>query len=322
MLYGLPTGGFGERQDLSVGNYALALAPADLNSDGVPDLAVMTIWGVRVLYASADTASPAVAEVRAAGTDWEQSFLDCLASEGLGEGGYAIPVGPDEQLDELPWVNIDQIVIRFDEDVDVEISDLTVYGVNVPQYAFGAFAYDTATHTATWTLTGPVAADKLLLVLSDGVTDAAGNSLDGEWVDGSGSHPSGDGAAGGEFRFRLNVLPGDVDGSGEVRSSDTVKVRRKSNTAPGDPDYSCFYDVDCSGEIRSSDTIKVRRLSNTELPGGEPVVPAAAPPGGPTIDAALIAAALRAGTRRSDRDSSAPVRADVLAQAAIVPLVI
>jgi len=267
-----------------------------------------------------DDEPPKVADVRVRGTGWEQEFLDYLAAEGLGEGGYSIPVGSAAQLDELPWVNVDQIEIAFTEPVAVTQSHLAVYGVNVPSYAVRAFTYDASTNTARWTLTEPVRADKLLLVLSDDVTDAASNALDGEWTDGVSTYTSGDGSAGGEFRFRLNTLPGDVDGSGEVRSSDVIKIRRKVNNSVGEPDYSCFYDVDGSGEIRSSDVIKLRRNTNTALPPGQPVPPPTAPQAAPqTPYDELIAAALKADRRRAGRDPLAPPRLDALLLADIVP---
>lgn len=50
-----------------------------------------------------------------------------------------------------------------------------------------------------------------MLVISDDVTEASGiRALDGEWVNGN-SLTSGDGTAGGDFIYRFNVLPGDVD---------------------------------------------------------------------------------------------------------------
>ena len=130
---------------------------------------------------------------------------------------------------------------------------------------------------------------------------------------------AGDGSAGGNFEFRLNILPGDIDQSGEVRSSDVIKARRKGNTAVGDADYSPLYDVDGSGEIRSSDVIKVRRLSNTQLPDGEPTVP---PPAAPGIEAGLIAAALAASQSDTPTDPLGAPRLDVLSAAEIVPLVV
>jgi len=218
-----------------------------------------------------DTTAPCATGLLVASTAWDASFMD-----ELGGVGFAVVAGGD-QLDELPWVNLDQVKITFSEDVSVEQGDLAIHGVAVSQYAVAGFSYDAAGFTATWTLATVVPADKLLMVLSDAVTDGMGNALDGEWSDAVSTYPSGNGAAGGNLVFGVNVLPGDADQSGEVRSSDVIKVRRKGNTAPGNADYSIHYDVDGSGEIRSSDVIKVRRLGNTQLPAGEPAPPPSAP---------------------------------------------
>jgi len=284
ILVGQPNGELGQHVTEEVGPNPHCLAAGDFGNDGATDLVVYNSDGtVSVLYAVSSL--PTVTSVAVAGSGWDQSFAGFLAAEGLGDGGYSIPVGSAVQLDELPWVNVDQIRIAFSKDVDVETEDLTVCGFD-GQYAISGFGYDPVSHVATWALDSPVGADRLFVSLTDDVADSAGNALDGEWTDGVSTWPSGDGAAGGDFRFRLNVLPGDVDQSGVVRSSDTIKVRRKSNTQPGDPDYSVFYDIDGSGVIRSSDTIKVRRKSNTELP----------------LDGPLLMAALAIDTGLSDAD--------------------
>jgi len=234
--------------------------------------------------AAVDATPPAVDCVLVASSTWGAAFL-----AELGGVGYALPTGAS-QLDVLPWLALDQVIIVFSEDALVVQEDLALYGVSVAQYATSGFRYDADSQTATWTLSAPLAADKLLLSLADTVTDAAGNALDGEWADGISMCGSGDGQAGGDFVYRLNVLPGDVDQNGEVRSSDVIKVRRRGNTAWGDPEYSPHSDVDGSGEIRSSDVIKVRRLGNTALPSGEPTPPPAGGGAG-DVDALLAAAA-------------------------------
>jgi hypothetical protein len=180
-----------------------------------------------------DAQAPMVEHVLVKGSGWTDGFLDTLDLLGLGHPtetrlGYRIPDGP-AQLDVLPWGNVDTISIGFSEDVDVEEGDLALWGVNVADYvaqvgfAPGSFSYNSATFTATWTLAQPIGADKLLIDLdgdTGGVTDAAGNVLlDGEWQNGV-STVSGNNEPGGDFRFRLNVLPGDVDQSGEVDDLD------------------------------------------------------------------------------------------------------
>jgi len=262
---------------LSEGTYDVAVAATDalgnVGNDATTD--ELTV----------DATAPTVDRVLVASTAWSAGFL-----AELGDVGYALPTGGD-QLDELPWVNLNEVVVVFSEDAAVTQEDLAVYGVAVAQYTPTAFSYDAQTHAATWTLPVLAEADKLLLSLADTVSDAAGNALDGEWTDGISTYSSGDGQAGGSFDYRLNILPGDADQSSEVRSSDVIKVRRAGNTAPGDANYSANYDVDGSGEIRSSDVIKVRRLGNTALPAGEPTAPPAMPVGGPEYPAGALAAA-------------------------------
>ena len=232
-------------------------------TDGVPgsdDEATVTVT-------VNDTTPPTVIDVIISSSFWDQSFLD-----ELGGLGYSVPAGED-QLDPLPWVNITQISLVFSEDVTVVQPELSVYGVNVSEYSFSGFVYDGATQTATWTFVDALEVDKLLVVLQDSVTDEAGNALDGEWIDGAGDFPSGDGVAGGDFEFRLDVLPGDVDQDGDVDEDDVDLVRGAANTTPGDAGYVIYYDVDGSGEIRTSDTIKTTRLIGTLLPLGDPSPP-------------------------------------------------
>ena len=105
--------------------------------------------------------------------------------------------------------------------MNVQESSLTVTGINVAQYTFTNFSYDSSTFTATWTLSKPIGADRITLDLQStgahAVTDKAGNALDGEWVNGVSTYPSGNGVAGGDFNFEFNVLPGDIAHAGIVQ---------------------------------------------------------------------------------------------------------
>jgi hypothetical protein len=145
-------------------------------------------------------------------------------SEGVADGrfGLRIPSGPD-QAAILPPVNIDEVSIRFNEPMDVELADLELRGVNVASYALDplGFSYDAATMTATWRLGAATPffdTDNIRVILfSGGVTDDAGNqNLDGDWLDNMAVFPSGDGVAGGDFSFRFNVGAADVNGDGST----------------------------------------------------------------------------------------------------------
>jgi hypothetical protein len=170
-----------------------------------------------------------VAGVLVDGSSWAPGYLASLQAAGLGNGtGYAIPVGSAAQLQDLPWTNIDQIRVVFNENVNVQEASLALAGLNVPQYSFSGFKYDPTTFTATWTLTNPIGADKLQIDLHStgpaAVTDTVGDPLDGEWTDGASVFPSGDTFAGGDFDFAFNVLPGDANQDGVVNGLDISSI--------------------------------------------------------------------------------------------------
>jgi hypothetical protein len=236
---------------------------------------------------------PTVAAVRVSSSAWASSFL---AAVDPGRGvGYSIPVGSGTQLQTLPWTNIDQIKVTFSENVTVAQVDLKISGVNLGNYSFkpdlpdgspnDGFAYDPTTFTATWTLTQPIDTDKLILRLNadgtDPIVDGMGLRLDGEWTNPTGTaqlgtsvYPSGNGTPGGDFLFRFNVLPGDVDQSGKVILADYSAVLSRNNAVAGNPNYGIFYDVDGSGKIASADGSAVLSRKNQLLPIADPTPPA------------------------------------------------
>jgi hypothetical protein len=216
---------------------------------------------------------PTVVGVEVAGTAWSEAFTDYLQSAQQGTNGYSIPRGSSAQSATLTWTNIDQIIITFSEDVDVDAADLSVSGINTVAYSFSDFHYDPIAHVATWTLAAPLDKDRLRLDLdtngADPVRDLDGNVLDGEWTNNV-STVSGNGVAGGDFQFNFNVLPTDVNNSGTVTSFDYVYIRQlegKSTTSPG---YIAKRDVDGSGVIDSSDWQEALDRALDALPTGSP----------------------------------------------------
>ncbi|NLE38581.1 MAG: hypothetical protein GX621_11200 [Pirellulaceae bacterium] len=218
--------------------------------------------------------APTVADVNIGSTAWTSSFVDYLETANLGADGYAIPVGSSSQLKTLPWDNLDQIRITFSENVDVQMGDLSVSGVNQTAYAFSDFSYDPNTYTAVWTLVTPFAKDKLLLDLDgdgiDPVQDSVGNVLDGEWTDGSSTYNSGNGTAGGDFEFRFNVLPGDASQNGAVNYSDSYAVLMARGKEAGMTGYSIFHDIDGDGVVTTDDWYGVYFSMGHALPAGNP----------------------------------------------------
>ena len=210
------------------------------------------VWSAVQLEGDPVLFPPAVTGVFVGGTTWTQPFRDHLAASGQGDATFGFAIDPAAAPDELPWVNLNKVSVRFGRDVNVVQENLSITGVRTPTYATSAFAYDAATFTATWTLAGPaIANDKIALNLT-GVTDAAtGTPLDAP------------------ARVRLNVLPGDANRSGgSVIGSDVTLVRNAQNSPPGGVGslYTIFKDVNGSATIVGSDVTAVRNRQGLRLP--------------------------------------------------------
>ena len=183
--------------------------------------------------------APEVTAVYARSSAWSAGFLGGLQSAGLGDAtfGYSVPAGAG-QLAAVPWGNIDRVSVRFSKNVSVTSANLQLLGTNTASYGLNAagFTYDSATFTATWALSGSgVSNDNLRLTVASGAGGVAqagtgGGQLDGEWLDSTAAFPSGDGVAGGDFAFRLNVLSGDVNGDG--RSTPPTASTSAGGSAP------------------------------------------------------------------------------------------
>lgn len=222
----------------------------------------------------------------------------------MGGEGYSIPSGTS-QLAVLPWTNLNQIRIHFDRNVSMQQNDLSVQGANVPNYGFapGGFTYDAANFVATWTLAAPIGADSVVLHLDENVR-SAGTPLDGEWIDGASAFQSGNGTPGGDFLFRINVLPGDVNNNQTVTRADLVDVALRAFRGAGDAQYNPRHDVNADGHISYVDlAAAVRSLGMALPPAGSPV--AAASP------ASSNDRLLHAARRRSAVDRALVTIADV-----------
>jgi hypothetical protein len=274
------------------------------------------------LSVTIDTAAPAVTGVLAASTAWTAAFLTFLQSNGLGVGGFSVPVGA-AQLLALPWNNVNQLRLVFGENVSVVQNSLSVRGVSVADYATGGFAYDAPSRTAAWTLAANAGADKLLLDLNGTataapgagasagagalVTDLAGNALDGEWANGAAAEdfPSGNGTAGGDFEFRINVLPGDASGDGATNVTDLGVLATNFNQGPRGPRQG---DFNGDAMVNVTDLGVLATNFNRGLPAGSPslVSPSASAAGRTRRPAAAVlfgTGGIRPATRRpSDLD--------------------
>ena len=226
---------------------------------------------------------PEVAAVLVSGTTWTSAFLNGVKLAGEGNGvGYEIPAGAS-QAKTLPWPNINQIEIVFNEAVDVTQASLALTGVG-GSYATSGFSYNATTFTGTWTIAHAIGADRLNINLAStgtaAVTDTHGIALDGDWTNGAHEYPSGNGTAGGDFNFAFNVLPADANQDGIVNSQDLAII--SSSWLGAGP----TGDVNADGIVNSQDLALVASQWLAKLPSASPAV-AEASSGGSQTAAAL-----------------------------------
>ncbi|EMB13874.1 protein containing Cadherin domain protein [Rhodopirellula europaea 6C] len=240
-----------------------------------------------------DNDGPSITAIRVNSTTWtdlfrdfvdydEDSTSDLLRTNHFNDGeaaGYEIPFG-SEQSTTLTWLGLNEILVDFDEDVfGVDAGDFQidgVAGVNADSTP-GAIPsiinveYDASARRATVTLNQAIQAAAVnVTVLSDGIWDAFGNPLDGEWTNDvePASGKSGNGIVGGDFEFRLNVLPGDVDKSSGsvngavvdnvVNTSDEIAIEAPSvinaqlfdgTVRAAAPNYDATFDLNGNGLV-------------------------------------------------------------------------
>lgn len=221
------------------------------------------------------------------GSGWAPNFKQHLedVSPGSGSGAYGVLAWTEQgTLPLAPWVNIDQISIRFRAfggRTIVQQEDLAVRGVVRPVYAYAGFRYDAETDTATWTLSRPIGCDRLLLDLNGDPPDGVREGIEGNYL--------GDFLQGGDFRLRLDVLSGDGVRDGRVNALDLAAVkgtlnRSTSNLGRGSSNpYTILSDHNADGRINALDMSAVKQRLNTELPPVEPSAVAGATSDSPAL---------------------------------------
>jgi murein DD-endopeptidase MepM/ murein hydrolase activator NlpD len=201
-----------------------------------------------------------VEDVFVNGTDWTADFRNHLQDLGKGSGlfGYATPDPAGAKAYPLPWINLNQVSVRFTDDARVDPDDLTLHGTRVDRYPRAGFSLDAVTRTATWTFAQDIVSDRLVVLLDASVTGLP-------------------------FDRTLSVLPGDVTRDGIVLADDFSAVKKKFFSSPsspgtGDAAYSVFHDVDGSGTILANDFSEVKKRFFNELPAAAPSTIQAARP--------------------------------------------
>jgi hypothetical protein len=232
-----------------------------------------------------------VAEVFVRGSTWlgrddnpaTVTFMEHLAANELGDDRYGYRLfgagrTPPESNPEdiLPWINADQLVVRYAAAPDAG-------GVPTPE-SLSVRSFKTGTDGYTVTSVEPVAEDPTAFVITLNKPLGGGNPVTGvaPTADENGDMITlgvpGGGPAGGDFALEMLVLQGDTDHLNETRDShavlarDYAEVKRRfftdSDDVPtgGDTDYSPFHDVDGSGNILARDYAEVKKRFFQTLP--------------------------------------------------------
>ena len=257
----------------------------DINGNGVARYLgdIVTFLGMMsstLPDAPAPPQPPVVTEMLISGSDWTDPFLQKLADSGLGQGGCVISADVVNNL----WVNTNQIIVRFSEQVTVDQDDLQICGGDGDYEIVG---FETGTDPngefqAVWTTQNLVGPDRITVKLDGSVL--ASNS--------EAASPS---AAGNDVTSYFNNLPGDFDEDGKVTMADAQKL-----LAHNASNYSVVYDINGNGVARDmGDIVAFFSSMNATLP--DPPAAAAAAPTGPN---AATSPALTELLESSDQEES------------------
>ncbi len=260
------------------GTYTLKFtAAASGVNDGFGDVANANATSSFVVNPTA----PEVNAIYVSSSAWQQSFLNYLAANGLGDAqlGYRLMGGPS-QLAALPWANLNIITVVFSRDVNINTANLNLVGsadlAAPPGLGTATYSYNSTTFAAQWVFHSSFTDDKYLLnIPSAAVTSkASGQALDGEFVNGSGNLlPSGNATTGGDFNFQFNILPGDVDQNGAVNALDGANVRLHFLQFANTAGYNPLLDTFGKGAITGIDFTTVQNALFSSLPNTDPTPP-------------------------------------------------
>ena len=215
-----------------------------------------------------DMIPPTITDIIAVGSTWSGGLVDAVDGGGVGSGnglGYSLTSGLI-----LPNTGIDLIYIQFSEPVvGFDETTFALFGVNVADYSMvpGIYdvSYDSLNNRGVIQLSASISTDKLRIGVSDTVTDASLNPLDGD----------NNMSAGGVLDFRFNVLVGDASNDGSVNGGDLSFFAASFNQSAGNIGFNPRADWNSDGSVNGGDLSFFAGNFNQSLPAGEP---AAYPP--------------------------------------------
>jgi hypothetical protein len=216
---------------------------------------------------------PTVQEVFVRSDRWSAAFQKELAGLQLGDpvAGFRIPF-PTRLPVLLPWVNLDEVVVRFSQPVNVDPGDLVIRGTKSAQATVSVVPLTSSPNTYRFSFGSPFAGDGS--VRTNG--DRFGLNLDGDPPNGVRAAIAGavfymdgnnDGQPGGDLLLPFNVLEGDVNHSGGVNVTDYAQtLRRVGSSVDAMARYSVFNDLDGNGAIDFADLRLLRSRIGRTLP--------------------------------------------------------
>ena len=212
---------------------------------------------------STDSLPPTVTDIIAVGSAWSGALVDAVDGGGVGAGnglGYSLTSGLT-----LPNAGIDRIYIQFSEPViGFDESTFALFGVNVPDYSMAPGMYDVSfdslNNRGVIQLSPSIITDKLRIGISDTLTDASFNALDGD----------NNTLAGGVLDFQFNVLIGDASNDGSVNGGDLSFFAGSFNQSVGNSGFDPRADWNSDGSVNGGDLSLFAAFFNQSLPLSEP----------------------------------------------------
>ncbi|WP_238383204.1 tandem-95 repeat protein [Rubripirellula obstinata] len=244
-------------------------------SDGSP--ALTSTAQVTVNLADVAEPGPRVTQVYVNSTAWADNFADVLDNEDPLDNtnlGYPVPMNGDQLLT-LPWINLNEIVFFFDTDVSqsITVDDFRLEAIagvradELPGTIPGILAVIPDGDAVRIRLNSALDASQVTITaFAAGITDVEGNQLDGDYsTSPTTDSDSGNGTAGGDFVFQLNVLPGDVNQDNFVNLLDTGAIQPQGAVFFGQTGYDILRDVNGGLNENSVDEGRVSDREGSRL---------------------------------------------------------
>ncbi len=195
--------------------------------------------------------------VSAVSVAWGSSGLATLqtASDGL----RLLPAG---RHTDLPWTGIKEIMITFDEPVNLLSTDVTISGLRGVQYGPVTIEGPYSATSATFTELAGAPLESLYEINFAQPIDVA-DRVTITITGGGGAGPGNVGVV--PYTRRLDVLPGDFYDTGMVTSKDLTAIRNESTGKHGAMP-TIFGDVLGNGTVNSTDYRAAKHFLGAKLP--------------------------------------------------------